>query len=196
MAGHKDLLAASLPPVSYDPNAGGVSLSLAVEGAELDRAQNASLAVPGALQPWRWQQFLSDWERVYGLPGACAKGDQLLQERIAQLAVAFLERGGISIAWLKRYAALAGYDITIEEYSPFKAGHSSAGDSLTNDDWSYAFRVTDPGGAPREFRAGQSTAGEALRTWGDPILECIINQHKPAHTVALIAYTEETSCTG
>jgi uncharacterized protein YmfQ (DUF2313 family) len=39
------------------------------------------------------------------------------------------------------------------------------------------------------FRAGQSVAGEALCTWGDSILECIINQRKPAHAVALVAYT-------
>ena len=189
MAGHKDLLAALLPPVSYDPNAEGVDLSLTVEGAELDRVQAASAAVLGALRPWQWQQYLPDWERVYGLPGACSKGDQLLQERIAQLAVAFLERGGISHAWLKRYAALAGYDITIDEFSPFKAGLSCAGDPLTNDDWSYAFRVNAPSDAPRVFKAGQSVAGEALRTWGDSILECIINQRKPAHAVALVAYT-------
>ena len=98
MAGHKDLLAALLPPVSYDPNAEGVDRALTVEGAELDRVQAASAAVLGALRPWVWQQYLEDWERVYGLPGACSKGDQLLQERIAQLAVAFLERGGISHA--------------------------------------------------------------------------------------------------
>ena len=189
MAGHKDLLAALLPPVSYDPNAEGVDLSLTVEGAEFDRVQAASAAVLGALRPWQWQQYLPDWERVYGLPGACSKGDQLLQERIAQLAVAFLERGGISHAWLKRYAALAGYDITIDEFSPFKAGQSVAGDPLTNDDWSYAFRVNAPADAPRVFKAGQSVAGEGLRTWGDSILECIINQRKPAHAVALVAYT-------
>ncbi|SPD34986.1 putative phage tail protein [Desulfovibrio sp. G11] len=152
--GHSALLAALLPPVSYDVNAPGVEVSLAVDGAELDRVQAASAAVLGALQPWKWQQYLPDWERVYGLPGACAKGDQLLQERIAQLAVAFLERGGISHAWLKRYAALAGYEITIDEFTPFKAGHSRAGDPLTNDDWTYAFRVTTPSDAPVCSRPG------------------------------------------
>lgn len=73
--------------------------------------------------------------------------------------------------------------------TPFKAGLSCAGDPLTNDDWSYAFRVNAPADAPRVFKAGQSVAGEALRTWGDSILECIINQRKPAHAVALVAYT-------
>lgn len=106
-------------------------------------------------------------------------------------AVALQERGGISLAWLRRYAALAGYEAKVTEYREFKAGHSAAGDALTNGGWCHAFLVTAPGDAPREFKAGQSVADEALRTWGDPILECIINWRKPAHTVGLVAYIEE-----
>ena len=145
----------------------------------------------GGLRPFLYQQWLEDYERVYGLPGPCALGGQLLQERLALLAVALQERGGISLAWLRRYAALAGYEAKVTEYREFKAGHSAAGDALTNGGWCHAFLVTAPGDAPREFKAGQSVAGEALRTWGDPILECIINWRKPAHTVGLVAYIEE-----
>lgn len=188
MSGHRDLLAALLPPTSYSPNAVGVDISITGEGAELDRVLVAAPVSLGALRPWSYQQFLEDWERVYGLPGPCSQGGQLLQARLAALAVAFLERGGISHAWLKRYAALAGYDITIEEFTPFKAGRSAAGDALTNGNWVYAFRVVAAAVVVRVFRAGQSAAGDALRTWGDSILECIINQRKPAHTIALIAY--------
>lgn len=188
---HRDLLAALLPPVSYDANAPHLDLSLAMEGRELDRVQADGAAVLGALRPWFWQQWLPDWERVYGLPGPCAAGGQLLQERIALLAVAFLERGGISRSWLKRYAALAGYDVEIQEFREFKAGRSSAGDALTNGGWVFAFLVVASGDVSRTFRSGQSVAGEALRTWGDPILECIINWRKPAHTIGLISYLED-----
>lgn len=66
---HRDLLAALLPPVSYDANAPRQNLSLAMEGRELDRVQTDGAAVLGALRPWLWQQWLPDWERVYGLPG-------------------------------------------------------------------------------------------------------------------------------
>ena len=166
---HRDLLAALLPPVSYDANAPHLDLSLAMEGRELDRVQADGAAVLGP----------------------CAAGGQLLQERIALLAVAFLERGGISRSWLKRYAALAGYDVEIQEFREFKAGRSSAGDALTNGGWVFAFLVVASGGVSRTFRSGQSVAGEALRTWGDPILECIINWRKPAHTIGLISYLED-----
>ena len=105
--------------------------------------------------------------------------------------MAFLERGGISRAWLKRYASLAGYAVEIQEFREFKAGRSRAGDVLTNGGWVFAFLVEASGDVSRTFRSGQSVAGEALRTWGDPILECIINWRKPAHTIGLISYLED-----
>lgn len=189
---HRDLLACLLPPVSYSPAAPRVAASLQAEGAELDRVAADSALALGAISPFKYPQWREDWERVYGLPGQCAKGEQLLQERIALLALAFQERGGISRDWLKRYAELAGYDISISEYQPFRAGHSRAGDALTNGPWLYAFRVLAQGEAVRVFRAGQSQSGEKLRTWGDSILECIINKYKPAHAVALVAYKQST----
>lgn len=188
---HAALLAALLPPVSYAASGPHLAASLQMEGRELDRLQENAAHAMGGLRPFLFQEWLEEYERVYGLPGPCSRGEQLLQERIAVLAAALLERGGISAAWIRRYAALAGYEVAVQEYRPFRAGHSRAGDALTNGDWIFAFLVIARGDACRPFRAGQSVAGEALRTWGDSILECIINWRKPAHTVALVAYIED-----
>ena len=188
---HADLLAMLLPVVSY--NTGGQHLkgSIAMEGRELDRLQLDSVKAIGAIQPFTYQQWIEDWERVYGLPDECSRIDQLYQERLQLLAIAFMERGGISISWIKRYAQLSGYEVSVNEYQQFRAGISRAGDALTNGDWLYAFRVVAQGEQPLPFRAGQSQAGDPLRLWGDSILNCVIQQRKPAHTVALIAYLEE-----
>lgn len=187
---HRRLLASLLPAVSYTPTAPHMAASLHAEGAALDSTQAAGAAALGALSPFRYPQWREDWERVYGLPGACARPDRLLQEEIQLLALAFTERGGISLEWLKHYAALGGYDVDIAEYRPFRAGCSRAGDTLTNGAWVHAFRVRAPGDPAREFRAGQSRAGDALRVWGDSMLECIINTYKPAHSAALFTYQE------
>lgn len=187
---HRQLLAELLPPVSYASAAPHMAASLYAEGAALDRALADSVSALGALSPFRWPQWMEDWERVYGLPGECARPDKLLQERIQLLALAFTERGGISPAWLRHYAALGGYAIGVEEFRPFQAGRSQAGDPLTNTPWEHALRVIAPGDPSREFRAGQSQAGDPLRWWGDSMLECIINKYKPAHTVALFTYQE------
>lgn len=187
---HKDLLARLLPPISYNPNAPRVAASLTAEGAEFDRVLADAAVALGALRPFAFQYWLEDWERVYGLPAECVEAGQLLQERLQLLALAFAERGGISIAWLKRYAALAGYTVGIAEYMPFRAGLSTAGAPLSNGVWRHAFRVIAQGEPERPFSAGQSCAGDALRVWGAGNLECIINKYKPAHTVALFAYEE------
>lgn len=192
---HRDLLAALLPPVSYDAAGHAVGLSLEMEGRELDRVQADGARVLGALRPFVWQQWMEDWERVYGLPGPCAKGGQLLQVRMALLALAFQERGGISRRWLRRYALLAGYEVDIAGFRTFRAGHSKAGDPLTNGPWIFAFQVTAKGDVARVFKAGQSPAGDALRHWGDPILECVIAWRKPAHAIAIISYEAEVPCT-
>ena len=85
---HADLLAALLPPVSYAPSGPHLAASLAMEGRELDRVQADAAHAVGGLRPFLYQQWLEDYERVYGLPGPCALGGQLLQERLALLAVA------------------------------------------------------------------------------------------------------------
>ena len=85
---HADLLAALLPPVSYAPYGPHLAASLAMEGRELDRVQADAAHAVGGLRPFLYQQWLEEYERVYGLPGPCALGGRLLQERLALLAVA------------------------------------------------------------------------------------------------------------
>lgn len=191
MNGHAALLDRLLPPLSYNPAAPGVALSLEAEGRELDRVLADSAKALGALSPFARHEWLEDWERVYGLPGECARGEQSLQARIKLLAIAFQERSGISLPWLRRYALLVGYEAGIREYTPFRAGRSRAGHQLTNGDWIYAITLYAASERPREFRAGRSRAGEALRVWGDSLLECVINKYKPAHAVAHVAYVTE-----
>ena len=101
---HAALLAALLPPVSYAASGPHLAASLQMEGRELDRLQENAAHAVGGLRPFLFQEWLEEYERVYGLPGPCSRGEQLLPERIAVLAAALLERGGISAAWIRRYA--------------------------------------------------------------------------------------------
>lgn len=185
--GHADLLRRLLPPTSYDPGGQRLGVSLDMEGAELDRALAAVPHAIGALRPFAYQEWLEDYERLYGLPDACLREGFLYQDRIGFIALALHERAGISIGWLAHYAKLAGYDVTITEFSPFVAG-SRAGEALTNEAWLYAFTVHAAGEIARRFCAGRSVAGEPLADWSEGPLECIITKQKPAHTVALFAY--------
>lgn len=185
--GHATLLRRLLPPTSYDPNGARLGVSVDMEGKELDRVLADAPHAVGALRPFTYQEWLEDYERVYGLPDACLQDGSLYQDRLGFIALALCERAGFSIGWLVQYAALAGYDVTISEFSPFVAG-SRAGDALTNGAWLYAFTVHAAGEIARRFCAGRSVAGEPLADWGEGPLECIINKYKPAHAVALFAY--------
>lgn len=185
---YAELLSTLLPPKSYTASEKEMSLSLAVEGNELDRVFSQCKHVAGALDPFKDTAWMHDWERVYGLPIPCFNKEMLYQERIQLLVLAFQERSGFSRDWLIRIALLVGYPITIREYQPFRAG-GKVGDKVTNTDWLYAFTVYTEGTISKRFRASCSKPGEQLRTWGNELLECLIHRYKPAHTAVFFAYT-------
>lgn len=188
MSGHATLLRTLLPPVSYDPNGTAIGAHLTAEGAALDAALASSVRAVLGINPFRATEWLEDWERVYGLPDPCARAERTLQERIAALAIAVQERGGLSRGWYVRLGAMLGYTVTVREYQPFRAGRSRAGDALTNGDWQFAWAVASPAQTVHRFRAGRSAAGEPLAHWGDEILECVMRRLAPAHTKVLFVY--------
>ncbi|MFV0421625.1 YmfQ family protein, partial [Oleidesulfovibrio sp.] len=166
---HIRLLQHLLPPTSYSPEAPRLRAELHAEGNALDAALAASVRAVMGIDPFRAQEWLPDWERVYGLPDACSHPDTTLQERIMALAIAVQEQAGLSRAWFTRLAMLLGYKVVVHEYPPFCAG-SHAGDMLTNGDWQWAWGVAAPAITERRFSAGRSATGEALSTWGDHLL--------------------------
>lgn len=204
MAGHAELLA-QLLPASYALT-GEILVELAAEGAALDKSLADSLLPFRGLTPAAVLEWLEDYERVYGLPGACRQQGLLLQERLALLAIALKERAGISRDYYVWLAAQLGYSITIEEYGQFKAGFSAAGDSLTNYQthftagssageslasgapWQFVWVVHASDTPATQFRAGVSGAGEPLVSWSNTLLECAIRAAAPAHTAVHFAY--------
>lgn len=184
---HADLLAMLLPPVSYTPSAPTLAGELAAEGQALDAAQRSTNRVTAAVTPYFAEQLLPDWERVCGIsPPAGAGYQQRLQAVLSKLA----ETGGLSIPYFTRLAAGLGYRITINEPQQFCAGASRAGDALYDADiiWVWQVVVHDSAAHVYRFRAGQSIAGERLTTFGDPVIESVLNDLKPAHTFVYFAY--------
>ncbi|POZ63574.1 YmfQ family protein [Chromobacterium alticapitis] len=184
---YQELLARLLPPVSYSPDGPRLQAELASEGAALDRAQTSARQLAGAVTPWQAEGMLPDWERVCGLtPQLDATYQQRQQAVLAKLA----ETGGLSIPYFVRLAAGMGYKIQIAEPQPFRAGINRAGQHLCREDIPWAWWVTVFGSKSRsyQFRAGQSLAGERLTAFGDPKLEELFNDLKPAHTHVNFAY--------
>jgi uncharacterized protein YmfQ (DUF2313 family) len=183
------LLAALLPPVSYAPTAPKMQITLRAEGAALDAAQRSADRVRASVTPFGAVELLPDWERVLGLT---AQGGY--QERLNAVLAKLAEVGGLSIPYFLRLAERLGYTITIDEPQPFRAGTSRAGDSLYISDVIWCWRVVVTGTAAGlrifQFRAGSSTAGERLLAFGDPVIEAVFEDLKPAHTFVYFAYKE------
>lgn len=190
-ADYLDQLKALMPPGQAFPREGGTDMhnlldGMAQEWARID-ARGERLIIEA--NPFGSVELLADWERVAGLPDKCAGTLETTQQGRRNALVSKLSStGGQSPAYFIAVAGALGYEVTISEFRPFRAGLSQAGDPLTNGDWVYTWRVNAPETTIIEFRAGLSAAGEALRTWGNDTLECKINSLKPAHTIALFGY--------
>ncbi|MGZ3272369.1 MAG: YmfQ family protein [Caulobacteraceae bacterium] len=132
--------------------------------------------------------LLPEWEASLGLPDPCAGPAPTVQQRQGQVLARFTDSGGQSIAHLEAFALKLGFQITITNYAPFRAGRSRAGDPATGQAWAHAFAVHAPAQSPTPFRAGRSAAGEPLNIWGNAVLECELRAHQPAHTVVIFLY--------
>lgn len=190
-ADYLEQLKTLLPPGQAFPREAGTTLHDLLDGMsiELARVDARGEALPTEANPISTNELLSDWERVAGLPDKCSGVlEETLQGRRSALLTKLTSTGGQSAPYFIELAGALGYEVTIEQFKPFRVGMSRAGDSLTNGDWVFTWLIRAPEVSITSFRVGLSAVGERLRTWGNDALECKINQLKPAHTIALFAY--------
>lgn len=190
-AEYREQLKALLPPGQAFPRDPDTTLHDLLDGMsiELARLDSRARVLLQEANPTTAIELLPDWERVAGLPDKCSGVlEETLQGRRNALLTKLTSTGGQSPAYFVELAESLGYTVTIEEFRPFRAGMSVAGDALTNGPWAHTWLIRAPAASITEFRAGLSVAGERLRTWGNDTLECKVNQLKPAHTIALFAY--------
>lgn len=190
-AEYREQLKQLLPPGQAFPRDPGTTLHDLLDGMSIEfaRLDARGFALPQEANPSTTSELLTDWERVAGLPDRCSgELEGTIQGRRNALLTKLSSTGGQSAAYFIGVAAALGYEVTITEFRPFRAGRSVAGDALTNGDWKFAWQVNAPETTVVDFRAGLSAAGEALQTWGAGSLECKIRQLSPAHTIPIFAY--------
>lgn len=159
--------------------------AMADEMVRLDSAISGSM---DEADPATTTDLLEDWERIVGIPDPCTGIRSTILERRYEVLSRLASRGGQSRYFFIALAASIGYTITITEFDRFLAG-SKAGDGLYNKGWIFAWRVNATSNQASVFRAGTARAGNILGFSTDSGLECLINRHKPAHTVVLFSYT-------
>jgi uncharacterized protein YmfQ (DUF2313 family) len=159
--------------------------SFSEEYARIDARINDLL---DEIDPQTTLELLPDWERILGLPDECVETAQTIQQRRAAVLAKLRNQGGQSRAYFIALAAYLGFEITITEFTPFRAGISAVGDPLCGTDWWYAWRVNAPETTSVFFRVGSSAVGEPLQSFGNELLECVFSRLKPAHTNIIFAY--------
>jgi uncharacterized protein YmfQ (DUF2313 family) len=132
--------------------------------------------------------LLPDYERLFGLPADCMVGvDQTLSQRRNALLMQMTGVGSQSRQYYIDLAAAAGYSITITEFTPYNVS-MTVDMPIIGPDWAYAWQINAPSVTVTYFLAN-SGVNEALASWGNTQLECLINRYKPAHTIAIFSYT-------
>lgn len=158
---------------------------------ELSRADGRIDDLLTELDPRTSLELLPDWERVCGLPGPCSRALATIHERREAVHLVLTAQGGQSRAYYEEAAATIGVPANVEEFKPFRAGQSSAGDALTNEPWTHTWCMRGPKETIKSFTAGGSSAGDPLASWGNDSFECHMSRIAPAHTLLIFAYGEE-----
>lgn len=162
---------------------------LSGEAEELARLHNRVMDLLEEYDPRTTIELFSEWEKEYGLPDPCLTIGPSLIERRAALVSKVFNIGGQSPAFFIAVAAALGFTITITEFHPFRVDINAVGDALYAEEWGYAWQVNGALTTIHEFAVELSQVGDALRTWGNALLECVINRIKPAHTLVIYNYS-------
>ncbi len=101
----------------------------------------ASILLDGSLPGSGQSSFLPEWEATLGLPDPCAGANPTFDQRRAQVRTRFIGVGGQSRQRYIDFAAGIGFEISITNYAPFKAGRSTVGNPVASDAWSFVWGV-------------------------------------------------------
>ena len=154
----------------------------------LSRSDGAAADLLADGFPATTDALLPEWEATTGLPDPCAGASPTLQQRQAQVVARLANSGGQSAAYFIAFAARLGFDITVTEYAPFRAGQSRVGSPLGAAASSHTWAITAPLNNVTPFRAGRSAVGEPLQAFGNAVLECELRAVAPAHTTLIFTY--------
>jgi uncharacterized protein YmfQ (DUF2313 family) len=141
------------------------------------------------LNPITTVNYISEFEQQVGLPDGCLPTSGSLAQRRAAVVARIAQGRGNTKQDIIDIAALAGFQITIEEKRSFRYGESTYGDPYGGSEWGHTFVVKAPPTSPVRFRYGVSGYGDSYVDSNNDPLECLINKIKLAHLIAEFDYS-------
>lgn len=177
---------------SRDPGSTQAAVLRFLANSFYDSGKDAYALIAGAF-PKTATSMLAEWEKAMGLPDDCTIGETYsTSARQKAVTTKLANAGGQSVKHFIAAAKALGYDITITEYRPARAGLSRCGASINGNDWRWTWKVTAPNTTVVHARAGVSYANDPLDTWGNRLMECRLKDMAPSHTIMLITYSAST----
>lgn len=158
------------------------------KGAEVVDAQASK--IPEEANPKTSIELLPDWFRVAKVPSICLQKFGVIltdEEKRIQLLFKLSLTGSLSKAAILDAITRAGLTATIEEAFVATVGRP-VGIPIADEQWTFVFIVTSPDLGLDFFEVGQEDAGDPL-VIENGLLRCIVNDHKPAHTLAIFIDT-------
>lgn len=140
------------------------------------------------INPAQTVELIDRYERLCGLPDSCApEGTQTLLQRQQRLDAKINVAGGINEQFYRNQLDALGYtSVTIDQFQNLNATPNPE----WGDKWRYYWRVNIPSDAAMAWQTCNSACNSAIRTWGDTVVECVIDKLCPSHTVVIFAYPE------
>lgn len=174
---------------------------------ELARIDDRVAQMRIEVDPKKTNEILDLWENAFGIPDECTPDGQTIDERRTQLVQKMTNVGGLSKTFYEFIGLQLGFVIVVDKTKNFLAGRARAGDPLHNYfnrhfvagsecgmqlseiGWRYYFMAELPVTAAEHFVAG-SFAGDPLRTFSNPLIECTIKKLKPANSAVFFTFKE------
>ncbi|MCJ8285093.1 putative phage tail protein [Halomonas sp.] len=199
---YRRLLFSLLPPGMIWPTDPESTLQRLLDGQaqEFARIDARSLELLAEADPRQAIYLFEEWESSYGLPSRCAPADQSLADRRVALIGRIVGQGGMRAQDYIELADGLGYpgaevlefrEATVEVDTPTGYTGAVIGDDLNGSDWDWTWRVMLPSGVVRESVIDESEIGDPLRSWGNDLVECALNEAAPSWLILQIGYLEE-----
>lgn len=183
-------LRALLPPGRALDDNGAGTLSQLLDGLaqELARVDASAGNLIDESIPTTTLQLLPDWERVCDLPDNCTPAGQSITARRQAVTARLLGNGTPSIPYLEDVAAQIGYSVTVNRCHARRSG-SLCGTSYGGIAWQFTWEVHAALNTLQQRFYGGAIYGTPYASWQNAVLECVMRQHAPAHTIVHFIYS-------
>lgn len=135
-----------------------------IVGESYARNSDRALELLKVAFPATATELLDEWEKTLGLPDACIGPISDLSLRQKLVVDRLISPVESNIAFYIQYAKYFGFDITIDQFSPFRCG-TPMGRPLGGEIWSHTWRIK---------------SSQDLK-----YLPCIFNRISPTHTLVI-----------